>query len=186
MWQFLTVDSVLSSIQVLEQVIVGFPAHGKEFSPRLRSPSILSRWKFLPTGWKTSHDLAIPMHSPFMVPKLGRMHHYIFDIPGNWCEPWNSTHTYIDIYIGHKVVNFSPKTTLLDHLADLYVLGDLDPHQLPLPNILHLHHHSTNKQKYPDINCCWLFNVNGFVMASSMFWFWRSVGLDFARTKTLD
>ena len=109
-------DSVLSSIQVLEQVIVGFPAHGKEFSPRLRSPSILSRWKFLPTGWKTSHDLAIPMHSPFMVPKLGRMHHYIFDIPGNWCEPWTSTHTYIDIYIGHKVINFSTKTTLLDQL----------------------------------------------------------------------
>ena len=79
------------------------------------------------------------------------MHHYIFDIPGNWCEPWNSTHTYIDIYIGHKVVNFSTKTMLLDHLADLYVLGDLDPHQLPLPNILHLHHHSTNKQK--DSRC---------------------------------
>ena len=51
------------------------------------------------------------------------MHHNIFDISGNWCEPWNSTHTFIDIYIGHKVVNFSTKTTLLDHLGDLYVGG---------------------------------------------------------------
>ena len=58
---------------------------------------------------------------------------------------------YMNIYFGHQVVNFSKKTTLLDHLADLYVLGDLDPHQLHLPNLLLLHHHSTNKQK--DSRC---------------------------------
>ena len=50
-------------------------------------------------------------------------HHYIFDISGNRCKPWNSKHTYINIYIGHKVVDFSTKTTLLDHLGDLYVGG---------------------------------------------------------------
>ena len=60
-----------------------------------------------------------------------------------WIEYW------IESFFGpiqHK--NEYPKPIAAPYL---YALSDLDPHQLHLPNLLLLHHHSTNKQK--DSRC---------------------------------
>ena len=103
------------------------------------------------------------------------MHHYIFDISGNCCKPWCSKHTYINIYIGHQVA--LPTSMSLVTLTRTNCTSPTFYFSTTTPQ--------TNK-KTPNVNCCWLFNVNEFVMASGMFWFWGLVCLDFTGTKTLD